>query len=116
MYAEETEQLYQQDLFYEPAARLRRATPWRERTSDILLPPIVNVLLFMVWGVICLIGAAVMFVGGNTVAGIVIIAVPTFIGMIVKPTFALCIMMFATPSGSRVGYNEKFSLARAIGV
>jgi O-antigen ligase len=87
-----------------------------ERTSDIQLPPVMNVLLLAIWVVICLIGFAVIFIGKNITAGIIIIAVPTFIGMVIKPTFSLCIMMLALPTGSGIGAAVDFSLDRGIGL
>jgi hypothetical protein len=59
-----------EDLFYEPS----------ERTSDIQLPAVTNFLLLTIWGVISLMGLIVIFAGKNTVAGAIMIAVPTFIG------------------------------------
>jgi len=87
-----------------------------ERTSDIQLPPVINVLLLAIWIVICLIGFAIIFLAKNAVAGAVIIAVPTFIGMVVKPTFALCILMLVLPTGAGVGFREAFSLDRGVGL
>jgi len=94
------------DLWYEPP----------QRSSDIQLPPAMNILLLAVWAVICLIGFAVIFLGKNTAAGIVIIAVPTFIGMVIKPTFALCIMMLVLPTGAGIGAGQDFSLDRGVGI
>ncbi|UCG57497.1 MAG: O-antigen ligase family protein [Phycisphaerales bacterium] len=87
-----------------------------ERTSDIELQPGINALFLAVWAVISLVGFAVMFLVEQPVAGAIIIAVPTFIGMIIKPTFALCIMMLALPTGAGIGYREVFSLDRGIGI
>jgi hypothetical protein len=87
-----------------------------ERTSDIQLPPVINVLLLAIWIVISLIGCAVIFLAKNPVAGAVIIAVPTFIGMVIKPTFGLCIMMLVLPTGAGVGFREIFSLDRGVGI
>jgi len=87
-----------------------------ERTSDIQLPPTMNILLLAVWVAISLIGLAVIFFGKNTAAGIAIIAVPTFVGMIMKPTFALCIMMLTLPTGAGIGAGQEFSLDRGVGI
>lgn len=87
-----------------------------ERTSDIQLPPAMNVLLLAIWAVISLVGFAVMFLAKQPVAGAVIIAVPTFIGMVIKPTFALCIMMLVLPTGAGVAYRQIFSLDRGVGI
>ncbi len=87
-----------------------------ERTSDILLPPVINYLLLTIWLVICLIGFGIIFLGNNKIVGATIIVVPTFIGMIIKPTFALCIMMLVLPTGAGVGFKEIFSLNRGVGI
>ena len=106
MYTEHEYDMDGEALFYEPS----------ERTSDIQLPPVMNVLLLTVWIVISLIGLAVILFGKNTVAGAIMIAVPTFIGMIIKPTFALCIMMLVLPTGAGVTFGESISLDRGVGI
>ena len=93
-------------LLYEP----------QERTSDIQLSPAMNYMLLAVWLVICAIGFGVIFLAKNPIAGGVVIAVPTFVGMIMKPTFALCMMMLVLPTGAGVGWQQAFSLDRGIGV
>ncbi len=100
MYAEYADQMNEADLLYEPA----------ERTSDIQLPGALDILLLTIWAVICLIGFAVIFLTKNTVAGIFIIGIPTVVGMVIKPTFALCIMMLVLPTGAGIGVEQDFSL------
>jgi hypothetical protein len=104
-YANEIE-LEQDYLYYEQG----------ERFSDIPLPPVMNVILFAAWIVISLIGFAVIFFAKNPVAGAVIIALPTFIGMVLKPTFGLCILMLVLPTGAGIGFSQTFSLDRAVGL
>jgi len=87
-----------------------------ERTSDIQFPPVMNFLLLAVWLVICAIGFGVIFLAHNVLAGVAVIAVPTFVGMVLRPTFALCLLMMVLPTGAGVGYGEVFSLDRGIGV
>jgi hypothetical protein len=106
MYAEYEHQTNQEHLLYEAA----------ERTSDIQLPGALNILLLTIWAVICLIGFAIIFLTKNTVAGIFIIGVPTVVGMIIKPTFALCVMMLVLPTGAGLGLGEVFSLDRGVGI
>jgi len=108
MYAEyENEiELDQDYLYYEQG----------ERFSDIPLPPVMNVILFAGWIVISLIGFAIIFLAKNPVAGAVIIALPTFIGMVLKPTFGLCILMLVLPTGAGIGFSQTFSLDRAVGL
>lgn len=106
MYTELTEQVHNSEFYYELP----------ERTSDIQLPPGMNVLLLTIWIAISLVGFAVIFLVKRPVAGTVIIAVPTFIGMVIKPTFALSIMMLVLPTGAGVGYKEIFSLDRGVGI
>ncbi|UCG46732.1 MAG: O-antigen ligase family protein [Phycisphaerales bacterium] len=106
MYAEYVNAIDEEDLYYERP----------ERSSDIQLPPAINTLLLTVWAAICCIGFAVMFLMKSPVAGAVIIAIPTFIGMVIKPTFALCIMMLVLPTGAGIGYRQDFSLDRGVGI
>ncbi|MHC4424773.1 MAG: O-antigen ligase family protein [Planctomycetota bacterium] len=106
MYSKYENEISQEELLYEQ----------RERTSDIQLPPVMNALLLATWIVISLIGLAVIFLGKNPVAGAVIIAVPTFIGMVIKPTFALCITMLVLPTGAGIGFRQTFSLDRGVGI
>jgi hypothetical protein len=106
MYAEYEHQTDQEQLVYEPA----------EQTSDIQLPGALNFLLLAIWAVICLIGFAVVFLAKNPVAGTFIIGVPTFVGMVIKPTFALCIMMLVLPTGAGIGVQQDFSLDRGVGL
>jgi hypothetical protein len=108
MYAEYANEIeFDQDyLYYEQGKRF----------SDIPLPPVMNVLLFAGWFAICLIGFAVTTLVKNTAAGIVIIALPTFIGMVLKPTFGLCILMLVLPTGAGIGFSQTFSLDRGVGL
>ncbi|MBN2129876.1 MAG: hypothetical protein JW741_10285, partial [Sedimentisphaerales bacterium] len=78
MYATCLNEIDENDLLYEP----------EERTSDIQFPSAMNFFLLMVWLVACVVGFAVTFLAKNAVAGAAIIAVPTFVGMVLKPTFA----------------------------
>lgn len=106
MYPAYADEINEVDLFDEQ----------EERTSDVQLPPMITALGFAVWVVVCLVGFAVIFLAREPVVGAVIIAVPTFIGMVIKPTFALCLMMLVLPTGAGVGYNEVFSLDRGVGM
>jgi hypothetical protein len=106
MYATYVNELDDSVLLYEP----------EERTSDIQLPSAMNLFLLMVWLVICAVGLVVIFLARNAVAGAAIIAVPTFVGMVIKPTFALCILMLVLPTGAGVGYRQAFSLDRGVGI
>ena len=90
--------------------------PEEERTADIQLTPVVNYLLMTVWVVICLIGFAVIFIGKLPVAGTMIIAVPTFVGMILKPSFALCIFALVLPTSVGVGIEGVFTIGRGVGI
>ncbi len=106
MYAGYENTISQGDLLYDE----------NSRSSDIQLPPVMNILLLAIWVVISLIGLAVIFLGKKPVAGIVIIAVPTFIGMVIKPTFALCTLMMLLPTGAGIGAAQDFSLDRGVGL
>jgi len=106
MYTAYANALIDDDLLYE----------LRERTSDIQFSPAMNTMLLAAWLVICAIGFGVIFLAKNTVAGVAVIAVPTLVGMVIKPTFALCVLMLVLPTGAGVGFRETFSLDRAVGV
>lgn len=87
-----------------------------ERTSDIPFPPALNALLLALWLAVCAIGFGIVFWGRNPIAGGLVIAGPTFLGMLLKPTFALCILMLVLPTGAGVGFGQAFSLDRGVGV
>ncbi|MHC4542987.1 MAG: O-antigen ligase family protein [Planctomycetota bacterium] len=106
MYAENAELMYEQESYYELPAP----------TSDIQLPPALNILLLSLWILICLIGFVIIFVSKNLFLGVVVIGVPTFFGMVMKPTFALCLLMLVLPTGAGVGIEQIFSLDRGIGI
>jgi hypothetical protein len=106
MYATSFEDIDCDGLLFEPEAR----------TSDILFPPAVNTLLLGLWLLVCGIGFGIVFWGRNPIAGGLVIALPTFCGMLVKPTFALCVVMLVLPTGAGVGFRQAFSLDRAIGI
>ena len=106
MYAEYANEMNEEALLYEPS----------EPTSDIQLPPIINTLLLVTWVVIFLVGFLVIYLAKSPLMGALIIAIPTFIGMVIKPTFALCMMMLVLPTGAGIGYGEIFSLDRGVGL
>ncbi len=106
MYAEYANEISEEDLLY--------GQP--ERTSDIQFPPIVNALLLVAWIVTFLIGFAVIYLAKNVLLGALIMAIPTFIGMVIKPTFALCVMMLVLPTGAGIGIPYVFSLERGVGI
>ena len=106
MYTEYEDEIESEEFSCEPG----------ERTSDIQLPPVINYLLLAIWVVICMIGFAVMFLAENPVAGAIIVGVPTFIGMVLKPSFGLCILMLVLPTGAGIGFEQAFSLDRGVGI
>jgi hypothetical protein len=106
MYATYVNEIDQDSLLYE----------LEERTSDIQLSPAMNTLLLAVWLVVCAIGFGVVFLAKNPVAGAAIVALPTLIGMLLKPTFALCVLMLVLPTGAGIGFRHAFSLDRGVGL
>lgn len=106
MYAENAELMYEQESYYELP----------EPTSDIQLPPALNILLLALWVVICLVGFVIIFFAKNIFLGITVIGIPTFLGMVMKPTFALSVLMLVLPTGAGVGIEQVFSLNRGIGI
>lgn len=87
-----------------------------ERTSDIQFPPAMNVLLMVLWLIICAVGFGIALFAKNPVVGAAVIVLPTFVGMLVKPTFALCILMLVLPTGAGLGFGQSFSLDRGVGL
>jgi hypothetical protein len=106
MYPTYANTLVDDGLLYEP----------QERTSDIPFSPAMNTMLLAAWLVICAIGFGIILLADKVIAGAVVIAVPTLLGMVIKPTFALCILMLALPTGAGVGFQGAFSLDRGIGL
>ena len=106
MYATYINELDDDSLLYEPQAR----------TSDIQFPPAMNTLLLALWLLLCAVGFGVVFLAKNPIAGAAVIALPTFVGMLIKPTFALCILMLVLPTGAGVGFRQAFSLDRGVGL
>jgi hypothetical protein len=87
-----------------------------ERTSDIPLAPALSFLLLVAWLVLCAIGLGVVMLAGSPLAGAAVVALPTLIGMVLKPTFALCLLMLVLPTGAGVGWQGSLSLDRAVGL
>ncbi len=87
-----------------------------ERSSDVPLAPVMSFLLFTLWAALCLVGVAIIILARQTVAGAILIAVPTVIGMVLKPTFALCMLMLILPTGAGVGFGGTLSLDRLAGL
>lgn len=106
MYAAYVNEIDSDGLLYE----------FEERTSDIQLSPVLNTLLLAVWLMVCAVGLAVALLAKRPVVGVAIVAAPTFVGMLLKPTFALCILMLLLPTGAGVGFGRSFSLDRGVGL
>jgi hypothetical protein len=75
-----------------------------------------NTLLLAAWLVICAVGFGIIFLVRSPIVGVAVIALPTFFGMLIKPTFALCILMLVLPTGAGVGFRQAFSLDRGVGL
>lgn len=84
--------------------------------TDIQFPAVINFLLLAVWAGFCCIGFAVILVSKMPVVGVAIIAVPTFLIMIIKPTFALALMIMVLSAGAGVGVSGTFALERGVGI
>jgi hypothetical protein len=87
-----------------------------ERTSDIPLSPALSYLLLTAWLLLCAVGLGVVVLAKSPMAGVAVVALPTFVGMVLKPTFALSILMLVLPTGAGVGWQAEFSLDRAVGL
>jgi hypothetical protein len=86
------------------------------RSSDVPLAPVMSFLLLTLWGTLCLVGGGVMFLARQPWAGATVIIVPTVIGMVLRPSFALCILMLVLPTGAGVGIGGSLSLDRLVGL
>lgn len=106
MYTSYTQEVDEYALLEEPP----------ERTSDIPLAPALGYLFLTAWLLLCGIGLGVVVLAKNPIAGAVVVALPTLVGMVLKPTFALCILMLVLPTGAGVGWQESLSLDRAVGL
>lgn len=84
--------------------------------TDLQFSPVVNKILLVLWGLICLCGFGIIFVLKLPIIGLAVIGIPTLIGMVIKPTFSLCVMMLALPTGAGVGIGQVFSLDRGVGI
>jgi hypothetical protein len=106
MYAPYANELIDDGLLCEP----------QDRTSDIQFSPAMNTMLLAGWLVLCAIGFVIILLARNAIAGVAVIAIPTLLGMIIKPTFALSILMLVLPTGAGVGFQGAFSLDRGVGL
>ena len=88
-----------------------------QRTSDVRLSGFTSVVLLAVWGLLCLLGFAIIFWQREPIGGVIVIAAPTLVAMILKPTFALCVLMMVLPTGS-LAYQGSFSFSvdRGVGI
>jgi hypothetical protein len=98
----------EQTVYEEPAYLEAEPT-----TSDIPFGPAMDKLLVAMWLAISLLGIAVIVVANAPVAGAVIIAIPSFVLMVLKPTFAMCMFMLVLPTGaahkrSGLGVSRRF--------
>lgn len=84
--------------------------------SDIPLPPGMATVLLGVWIIICLAGFFVMFVMKERFIGTLIIGVPTFFAMVIRPTFGLCLFMLVLPTGTGVAVEGVFTLSKGVGL
>ncbi|MFH1975762.1 MAG: O-antigen ligase family protein [Pseudomonadota bacterium] len=86
------------------------------RSCDIPTSSGMNVMLLCAWAVICMIGFAVIFWAKMPIVGVAIIAIPTFMGMVLKPTFALSLALLALPTGAGISFEGVFTLDKGIGI
>lgn len=86
------------------------------RTSDFQMPRFINYLLLATWLVICAIGFAIIFIGKQPIIGTMVIALPTFVGMVIKPSFGLCMFMLVLPTSAGAGIAGVFTIGRGVGM
>ncbi len=85
------------------------------QTSDITLPAAMNYLLIGLWIGLSLFGIAVIKLMDLPVIGAVIIGIPSFVIMVLKPTFALSVFMLVLPTGAGFSYGGMFTLTKGVG-
>jgi len=85
------------------------------RTLDLQLPKIIGGMFLGLW-FLCLLIALVIIGRGDIFLGVLIVGIPTFIGMVLKPTFALAMVVLVLPIGAGFGVEGILSLDRSIGI
>lgn len=86
------------------------------RPIDTLNTPGIGKILLVVWLGICLIGLGIMFYLKLKIVGALVIALPTFIGMVLNPTFGVCVFMLALPTADGIAIPGMFSMGRGLGI
>ena len=86
------------------------------RTLDLQLPKAIDSAFLGVWLLCLLVALAIMIVKKNMFLGFLIVGIPTFIGMVLKPTFALSMVMLVLPIGAGYGIKGAVSLDRFVGI
>lgn len=88
---------------YEPAQR------------DAMPPSLGWMLFIVVWIGSCIGGFALVTTARQPVLGALLAGVPTVIGCLAKPTFALCCICFILPWGGAIAYEGIVSADRVVG-
>ena len=83
---------------------------------DFLIPAGLRKVLLAVWAATVVLGLLVIYFLKQKYFGALIIALPTFIGMVLEPTFALSMMMMSITTGAGIGFAQIFSLDRGVGI
>ncbi len=84
--------------------------------DDFLIPPGLRKVLLGVWVLIVILGLSCIYFLKQKYLGALLIAMPTFIGMVLEPTFALSMMMMSITTGAGIGFAQIFSLDRGVGI
>lgn len=109
MHQNEPFSMFQQEEYFYPESDAIRPT-------DVLTSPTLNNLLLAAWLVLCGIGVYVAVGMNMPLVGGLIAGLPTFFGMIFKPTFGLCLMAMVMSTGAGVSYEGLFALDKGIGL
>ncbi len=96
-------------------------SPSSQVMSDVQLTPVMGKVLLTAWLLSALAALGFVRSGGNPWLAVGIVGVPTFVGMVVKPSFALGVWMLVMPTGNTdVGESDMsghaLSLGRVVGI
>ncbi len=86
-----------------------------DKSIDVNFGAGMDYILLAGWMFCGLIGLATIVFLNQTLAGIAIIAIPTMIGMILKPTFSVCVFMLTLPTSAGIAIPGMLSLGRGVG-
>ncbi len=73
------------------------------------------IMFVAVWLLCCLGGILTATLGGQPILGIALMGVPTAVGVIASPTFALCCIALVLPLSGSINFQGQFTADRVVG-